>query len=187
MKQQPTLETTRLILRPFKMSDATAVQKLAGDRSIADKVQNIPHPYEDGVAEEWISTHRPGFEAGELATFAAVLRTESELIGAIGLTIVPQFDRAVLGYWIGKPYWGNGYCTEAGRAIMKYGFLDLKLNRVYASHLTRNPVSGKVMQKLGMIHEGRLREHTKKWDVFEDLELYGILRHEWNENIERVV
>ena len=185
MKQQPILETERLLLRPFEMSDAADVQRLAGDKAIADKTLNIPHPYEDGMAEEWIATHQPGFDSGELANFAVVLSHASELIGALGVRIIPQFDRAELGYWIGKPYWGNGYCTEAGHAILEYGFPELKLNRIHASHMTRNPASGKVMQKLGMIHEGRSRQHAKKWDVFEDLELYGILRDEWNERTKR--
>jgi RimJ/RimL family protein N-acetyltransferase len=167
------------------MSDAADVQRLAGDRDIADTVQNIPHPYEDGIAEEWIATHQPGFDAGELANFAVVLRRENTLIGAIGLRIIPQHERGELGYWIGKNYWGNAYCTEAGRAMLEYAFSELKLNRICANHMTRNPRSGKVMQKLGMKHEGRRRQHAKKWGVFEDLEYYGILKHEWNESIKR--
>ena len=181
MKQRPTLETERLLLRPFEPSDAWDVQRLAGDRAIADTTLNVPHPYEDGMAEEWISTHQPGFEAGKLANFAIVLRASGELIGAIGLRIVRRFERAVLGYWIGRPYWGNGYCTEAGRAILEHGFGTLKLNRIHASHLTRNPASGRVMRKLGMAHEGRARQHVRRWDAFEDLEFYGILKAEWQE------
>jgi ribosomal-protein-alanine N-acetyltransferase len=134
------------------------------------------------MAEEWISTHRPGFEAGELANFAVVPCGKNALIGAIGIIITPQHERGALGYWIGKPHWGNGYCTEAGRAMLEYGFSELKLNRIYANHMTRNPRSGNVMQKLGMMHEGRSRQHAKKWDLFEDLELYSILRDEWNES-----
>lgn len=126
-----------------------------------------------------ISTHQPRFEAGELANFAVGLREKDALIGAVGLQIEPRFDRAVLGYWTGKPFWGRGYCTEAGRAILEYGFTELKLNRIEASHLTRNPVSGKVMQKLGMIHEGCARQQARKWDVYEDLEYYAILKSDW--------
>ena len=65
MKQRPTLHTQRLILRPFEIADARDVQRLAGDRAIADTTLNIPHPYEDGMAEQWIATHQPQFEAGE--------------------------------------------------------------------------------------------------------------------------
>jgi len=179
MKQQPTLESNRLILRPFELTDAKEVQRLAGDRSIADTTLEIPHPYEDGMAEQWISTHQAKFEAGEMAHFAIIFRETNGLIGAIGLTIVPRFERAEPGYWIGKPYWGNGYCTEAARAVLEYGFTTLKLNRIHAHHFKRNPASGRVLQKLGMVRERFARQHVKKWDTFEDIELYGILKLEW--------
>ena len=185
MKTRPTIETKRLRLRPFELSDAKDVQRLAGDRAIADTTLNIPHPYEDGMAEEWISTHQPKFESGELLNFAIVSRTSDKLIGAIGLRIVPRFERAELGYWIGKPYWKNGYCTEAGRAVLQYGFSVLKLNRIHASHLKRNPASGRVMQKLGMVHEGCARQHAKRWDRFEDLVFYGIIKDYWIRNTEQ--
>ena len=185
MKTRPTIETKRLRLRPFELSDAKDVQRLAGDGAIADTTLNIPHPYEDGMAEEWISTHQPKFESGELLNFAIVSRTSDKLIGAIGLRIVPRFERAELGYWIGKPYWKNGYCTEAGRAVLQYGFSVLKLNRIHASHLKRNPASGRVMQKLGMVHEGCARQHAKRWDRFEDLVFYGIIKDYWIRNTEQ--
>jgi len=98
MKQCPTIETERLILRPFELSDAKDVQRLAGDWAIADTTLNVPYPYEDGMAEQWISTHEQKFEAGELANFAIVFRAGGTLIGAIGLRIVQRFDRAKLGY-----------------------------------------------------------------------------------------
>jgi RimJ/RimL family protein N-acetyltransferase len=180
MKERPSIETERMLLRPFKLSDANDVQRLAGDRAVADTTLNIPHPYKDGMAEEWISTHQPKFEAGELLNFAILLRTSSELVGAIALRIVARFERAELGYWIGRPYWNNGYCTEAGRAVLQHGFCVLKLNRIHASHIKRNPASGRVMQKLGMVREGCAPQHAKRWDRFEDLELYGVLRHQWN-------
>ena len=173
------LETARLLLRPFALSDASDVQRLAGNRAIADTTLNVPHPYEDGMAEEWISTHQPGFEAGEQAVFAATLKAGGDLIGAVGLTIVSEFDRAEMGYWIGVPYWGHGYCTEAARRILEFGFCDLELNKIHASHLDRNPASGRVMQKIGMSHEGIARQHVKKSDKYEDLVLYGLLRDEW--------
>jgi RimJ/RimL family protein N-acetyltransferase len=179
MKQQPTLQTRRLILRPFELSDAATVHRLAGDRAIIDTTLNIPNPYTKEMAEEWIATHASKFDAGEAATFAIVSRDAMNLTGAMGLTIDSRFERAELGYWIGKPYWNKGFCTEAGRAVLKYSFSDLDLNRVYAHHFSRNPASGKVMKKLGMIREGRVRQHIKKEDRFEDLELYGILRADW--------
>lgn len=176
MPEFPTLETPRLVLRAFTLADAPAVQILAADRDIASTTLNIPHPYPEGLAESWISTHGPAFESGRFVSFAITRRTDGILLGAMGLHPVPPHQRAELGYWIGKPYWGQGYASEAGHAVVRYGFTGLGLNRIYAYHMTRNPASGRVMQKIGMTHEGHLRQHDEKWGVFEDVELYGILR-----------
>jgi ribosomal-protein-alanine N-acetyltransferase len=178
MTKRPTLETDRLSLRPFTLDDAPRVQELAGDRAIADTTLHIPHPYADGAAGAWIDTHDAEFAAGKSVVFAVALRSTDTLVGAIGLTLDSNDARAEMGYWIGKPYWNRGYATEAGRAVLDYAFNELELNRVYASYLRRNPASGRVMEKLGMQHEGRLRQHIRKWGVFEDLEVRGILRSE---------
>jgi ribosomal-protein-alanine N-acetyltransferase len=177
---QRLLRTSRLILRPFVLNDAVVVQRLAGDQAIADKTLNIPYPYEDGMAEQWISTHQAKFEAGENVDYAIILQSTEELIGAIGFVAINhRFDRAELGYWVGRPYWNNGYCTEAGHILLKFGFEDLNLNRIYAFHFKRNPASGRVMQKLGMVQEGVQRQHVKKWDIYEDIVTYGILKQDW--------
>ena len=174
--ERPTIDTRRLVLRPFVATDSSAVQRLAGDRAIADTTLAIPHPYEDGMAEEWIATHQPKFESGELSNFAITQQDGGQLVGAIGLIIYRPFDTAALGYWVGVPYWNRGYCTEAAIAVIRYGFEDLGLNRIHAPHLKRNPASGRVMEKAGMTREGVARQHIKKWGRYEDLVLYGILR-----------
>ena len=178
MASQPTIETERLILRPFTPSDAPVVQRLAGDRAIAATTLNIPHPYEDGMAEEWISTHKAGFEKEILVNFAIVLKNSKELVGAIGLTLEKGHARAELGYWIGKPYWNQGYASEAGKSVVKYGFETLDLNRIHAFHFKRNTPSGKVLRNIGMSHEGCRRKHVRKWDAYEDVEMYGVLRED---------
>jgi len=94
---QPTLRTHRLVLRPFRPSDAVAVQRLAGDRSVASTTLNIPHPYPDGLAESWIATHGPAWEADDRATFA-ITTLEDELRGGIALKLTPQHQRGELGY-----------------------------------------------------------------------------------------
>jgi RimJ/RimL family protein N-acetyltransferase len=179
MKECPTIQTERLVLRPFTLADAATVQTLVGDKDVASTTLHIPHPYEDGMAEAWIGTHQEGYNKGELVTFAIVLCTDNLLIGAISLTINQQYANAELGYWIGKPYWNQGYCTEAAKAVIRFGFDVVGVNRIHASHMKRNPASGQVMQKAGMIHEGCLRRHVKKWDAFEDLEVYGILTSDY--------
>ena len=179
MNERPTIQTDRLLLRPFALEDASMVQTLAGEKDIASTTLNLPHPYEDGMAEEWIGTHQDRYEKGESVVLAIVLNNNDTLIGAIGLEINKDNDRAELGYWIGKPYWNKGYCTEAARALIQHGFDVLGLVRIHASHFRRNPASGRVMQNIGMIHEGSLRKHIKKWGKQEDLEIYGILKEEW--------
>jgi [ribosomal protein S5]-alanine N-acetyltransferase len=178
MGELPRLKTERLLLRPFTLADAKDVQRLAGDRDIASTTAFIPHPYDDGVAEQWIAMHQQRFEEGTWLNLAITCDPEGALVGALGLRFEPEHDRAELGYWIGKPYWGRGYATEAARALVHYGFDTLGLHRIYARHLTRNPASGKVLQKIGMTHEGRLRQHEKKWGICEDEELYGMLKND---------
>ena len=131
------------------------------------------------MAEAWINTHPAQLAAGTGITYAIVLRETGALCGAISLKLTPEHRRAEMGYWIGVPYWGRGYCTEAARALRDFGFRELRLHRITAYHLTRNPASGRVMQKIGMRHEGTWREHLLKWDVFETVEYCGILRSEW--------
>ena len=154
---QPTLTTQRLILRPFAPEDAPVVQRLAGDRAVADTTERIPHPYENGMAETWIATHPQQFRDLKECTFAIVLKDGQQVIGAVGLTLTMAHARGELGYWIGREFWNHGYCTEAARAVVEYGFSVLGLHRIHARHLTRNPASGRVMEKLGMQYEGRLR------------------------------
>jgi len=177
---QPTLLSERLLLRPFDARDADAVQSLAGEWAIADTTLNIPHPYPDGAAEEWIATHAEAFARGKQAIFAITLRDGFALIGAMGLGIKPVFQRAELGYWISREHWGNGYCTEAARRVLLYGFEDLGLHRIHAVHFSRNPASGRVMQKIGMRKEGVQREHVIKWGRYEDLVLYAILAEDFS-------
>jgi len=182
VKQIPTLNTRRLELRPFTPTDAPVVQRLAGERAIADTTCNIPHPYEDGLAEAWIASHRDSFDRGSLLALAVVDLQAKILIGAVSLmNISPKHGRGELGYWIGTPHWNKGYCTEAAKCILDYGFSTLKLRRIHGCFMKRNPASRRVMEKIGMREEGCLRQHDRKWEQPEDIVLFGILRNEWEE------
>ena len=179
MSERPTLKTERLILRPFTLADAPDVQRLAGDRAIAETTLNIPHPYPAGGAEEWISTHQHAFDLGKGVHFAITRKADGGLVGAVSLMGMVRGHLAELGYWIGKPHWNQGFCTEAARAVVRYGFEELGLVRIHASFFKTNPASGRVMRKLGMRPEGCLRRHIKKWGRLDDLELYAVLKDEW--------
>jgi RimJ/RimL family protein N-acetyltransferase len=179
VRSHPSLQTRRLVLREFAQGDAPEVRRLAGAREIARMTLLIPHPYEDGMAEDWIDSLRPSYEAGEHVTFAVVLREGGELVGSIGMNLNARDNNGELGYWIGKPYWGRGYCTEAAREMVCYGFEILSLHRIHSNHFGSNPASGRVMQKIGRIREGTRREHYKKWGEYEDRVEYGLLAREW--------
>lgn len=168
------LSTSRLLLRPFALTDAPVVQRLAGAPEVADTILLIPHAYPDGAAEQFIAGTHAEFEKGENFVFAITLRVTGELCGSMGLKVAVAHERGELGYWIAVPFWNRGYCTEAGQAVLHFAFEPLRLNSVCAHHFARNPASGRVLQKLGMRCEGHLRQHVKKADHFEDLQCYAI-------------
>jgi [ribosomal protein S5]-alanine N-acetyltransferase len=172
----PALESSRLLLRPYRADDAPAVQRLAGDRRIADTTTTIPHPYPDGAAEAWIATHTNDFEARKQATFAVTLRSTGELLGTVSLLDVSVVHaRAELGYWIGAPYWGQGYCTEAVCRLIPFAYEELGTTRLVARCFARNEASARVMEKSGLRREGLLIQHTLKNGRFEDVLLYGLV------------
>ena len=181
MIEQLVLETERLTLRPYTLADADDVQRLFGVSEVLDTVFKTPVTYEAGMAEAWIGTLGELLETGKGVNYAVTRRSVGELVGGCGLRIFPQDHRAEMWYWIGRAFWGQGYATEAGASVLKYAFETLKLNRVAAEHFGLNPASGRVLQKLGMTHEGTLREQMLRWDKYEDGVVYGILASEWRE------
>jgi RimJ/RimL family protein N-acetyltransferase len=177
MDQIRQIDSDRLLLRALDLKDAERVTELLSDKSIYLMTSRIPYPYTLDSAKEFISMLK---ESDTNIVWGIVLKETETLIGAIGLIVNPQDENAELGYWIGKEYWGNGYCTEAAKEAVNYAFEKLKLNRLYANHFLQNPASGNVLKKIGMAYEGRQRKHLKKDDEFIDLELYGILYDDWN-------
>jgi L-fuculose-phosphate aldolase len=174
---RPTLNTERLVLRPFSRDDAPVVRELAGAREVADNTLTIPHPYPEGEAERWIAGHASAFQAGELVIFAITTEPDG-LVGAVGLKLDDDSGIAELGYWVGVPCWGRGYATEAAAAVVEYGFRDLALQRIWARAFARNPASSRVLEKIGMVHEGTQRKGIRKNDQLLDTELYAILRED---------
>ena len=178
MMEQPTLASKRLVLRPFTLGDAEDVQRLAGAEEVADTTLNIPHPYDDELAEAWIESHADAFQERERVALA-ITDSSAVLVGAISLRLELGHERAELGYWIGVPYWGRGYATEAAGAMVEYGFNELGLNRIHARHLARNPTSGRVLEKAGLTHEGFHRAHILKNGRFEDIHSFAVLRADY--------
>ncbi len=173
-QQQEILETERLILRPFILQDAQNVQRLAGDKAVADGTCYIPHPYEDGMAEKWIIEHRTACEKGEQAIFAIISKETNDLIGAVGLMLNKEQLQAELGYWIGRPFWGHGFATEAAQTIIEYGFKKFCLSSIYADCFQWNVASIKVIQKIGMKWRKSFNKYVERRNVIEHVNQYLI-------------
>lgn len=174
------LETKRLLLNPFKQSDAANVAKLAGDIRVVEMTASIPYPYEVSMAESWIATHQKQKEQDLNYIFALRLRETQDLVGCMNIGFGKNHDRGYLGYWIGYDFWGKGYCTEALRKVIEFGFSFERINKVWAEHKTFNVASGRVMEKVGMVHEGILRKHFREKDGEHlDMSVKSILREEF--------
>ncbi len=171
------IRTERLDLQPTAESDIPELVPLIGAREVAETTLRIPHPYQEKHAREFLAS--PAKE-NELRLIIR-LRIDGRLCGGIGLHPNNEHKRAELGYWIGVRFWGNGYATEAARAVVGYGFDNFDLNRIFAAHFGGNDASGKVLRKIGMRYEGCMRQAIVKHDRFIDLERYAILRSDYLE------
>lgn len=177
LSMTPGLETRRLRLRWFVETDLPVLVNLAGRREIADTMISVPYPYTEVYAREWLASARLAEDRGEAFHLAVCERGGDRLVGAIELRAIDREHRqAELSFWIGVEYWGLGYATEAAGRVIRYGFVQLEVNRIYAHHMLRNPASGVVLAKLGMRREGILRQRVRKWGVYEDVALWAILR-----------
>jgi RimJ/RimL family protein N-acetyltransferase len=136
----PVLETERLLLRAPRCGDVKAIAALANDRRIAANTARIPHPYSVADAEEFI-----GAVNQRDSEICFVIMCGERLIGACGLD--PHEDGPELGYWLGAPYWGRGFATEAARAVIDYAFGDLEHETIRAGARISNPASRRVLEK----------------------------------------
>ncbi len=140
------MKTARLRLRTVVDGDAIRIAALAGDWDVASMTGRIPFPYSEAAAHHWVD----GL-ADQEEVFGIELA--GDLIGICGFTLDASGD-AELGYWIGKPYWGEGYATEAARAVMTHGYTKSGVRRFICKHLTGNDASARVIQKLGFRYTG---------------------------------
>ncbi|HZS96690.1 MAG TPA: GNAT family N-acetyltransferase [Terriglobales bacterium] len=168
------IQTERLTLRSYTSTDIPDLIRLAGAREVAATTLRIPHPYTEQDAKDFIEAYAA--KTVLETRFAITLTSDRQLCGGIGLRMDEPHQHAELGYWLGVPYWGQGYATEAARAVIQYGFETLGLHRIYASYVPHNVASGRVLQKIGMRREGLMRSHICKWGEFQDLECYGMLK-----------
>lgn len=175
----PTFETDRLLLRAFALTDASRVQELAGDIEVARTTLSIPHPYTLEDAKSWLGSITSSDNERRGYPFALVSKDSSQLIGCMSINVARPHQRGELAYWIGKPYWRQGYASEAAKRLVRYGFEDLNLNKIWAVAMSKNQASWSVMKKLGMNYEGEQKQHILKWDQFEDVVYYGMTKKDY--------
>ena len=139
--------TERLLLRPGWAEDAPALAKAIGEQAIVRNLATAPWPYALDHARAFLATERGADEA----SFLIFRRTMGapQLIGGAGFGRMPGTNEVEMGYWIARPYWGLGYATEAGRAIVDIARNGLRLRKLHAGHFLDNPASGRVLEKLG--------------------------------------
>ena len=182
MNDQPVLLTERLVLRPLEPRDAATVLRMYRSREIAGGIYWVFEPRSERRVRQWILQTPDHFAAGESAEFGVELKAGAGLVGLAGLDQIARQDcRADLWFVTAVSSWGKGYATEAGRALLRYGFEDLRLNRIHAHSLARNAASRRVLTKLGMKEEGVLRQHAKIGTRFLDVVIMAVLRQDWTD------
>jgi len=175
----PLLKTKRILLRPFTISDVPELLVLMKDKEISDRTLYIPYPYTEENAVDWIAAQSTDLEEQNGVVFAVTNLSDGELMGAVGLTFIPKYNQAEMGYWIGKKFWNKGYISEAAAKVLEYAFEEVNLKRVHAHYIITNPASGKVMEHIGMKYEGTLRSHIIKNGEYMDIVMYGILKEDF--------
>ena len=173
----PVLQTPRLRLRPFSPDETAEVKGLVGDWEVASTLVAVRYPYTEDMARRWLSRHGPNYESSGSLSFAVEERGTGTLAGFVGMG--GGDTDAGMGYWFGRRHWGQGYATEAGRAVVAFGFEELGLERIAASHLSHNPRSGSVLRKLGMRHQRRRLHFVPKWESHHDKEEYAVSRGDY--------
>ena len=146
------LETERLLLRPPEEADIPSTVVLLGDYDVAKNLATVPHPFTRAHAEDFLKRSTQSRADGSAFRFSIVRKSGNIHVGSIGLGL--REGMFELGYWLGRPYWGQGYATEAAKRVVGFAFHDLKAQSVQASRFHDNPASGRVLSKLGATPNG---------------------------------
>jgi RimJ/RimL family protein N-acetyltransferase len=145
----PVLVTERLILRRPHRDDVAELAQLANNRRVADMLARMPFPYSEAHAEDFV--RRTG--EGQGCTYALTLSTTAAFIGCAGLDPTPK--GLALGYWIGEPFWGKGYGTEAAHALVDLAFRNSEIDQLLVSCRVINEASRRVIHKCGFQYTGQ--------------------------------
>lgn len=176
-----TIETERLILRRFKVEDAEAMYRnWASDEEVTKFLTWPPHSSVEitkDILKNWINDYKNKDSYNWAIT---IKENGDEPIGSIGVVDSNERINMVhIGYCISKKWWNKGITSEALKALVKYFFEEVSVNRVESRHDPNNPNSGKVMMKCGMKYEGTMRQADINNQGICDYSMYGILAKEY--------
>ncbi|MEU2784889.1 GNAT family protein [Streptomyces sp. NPDC007110] len=175
----PVLHTDRLRLRPFTEADADSLFALHSSSHVL-RYWDSPPWTDPARAQRFLANCRTLEDEGTGARVVVDRLSDGAFVGWCGLSDWnPVYRSASLGYVLGDAMWGHGYATEAAHALLGWAFDTLDLNRVQAEADTRNEASARVLEKLGFVREGTLREDCVVNGVVSDSWVYGLLKREW--------
>lgn len=175
-----TLETERLILRPFRMSDAEAMYNNWANSDHVTKFLTWPTHTSVEVTKEIIASWVKENGNPKNYQWCMEYKENHQPIGSFGVVkMEEEIDSIEIGYCIGEAYWFHGLTAEAFSKIIEFMFEEVGCNRIWSCHDVHNPNSGKVMKKVGMQKEGTLRQAARDNQGICDIDVYGILRSEY--------
>lgn len=181
---KPILETERLLLRPFCLSDVESLRAGLNNQKISRRLTNIPYPYTLDSAREWIWRMRDEEEKKPRKHFDLAI-TEKGGVGIVGSVAFINIDdhRAQVSYWLAEAHEGKGYVCEALRALVRYGFEVLGFVRIYGYTFHENFRSQRVLEKAGFLCEGVCKMEWKRIiagnPVYFDSHIYAIVKPQW--------
>ncbi len=179
LRELPTLETERLLLRKMSLDDAEAVLAYASDPEVTRYVIWETHRSRED-SESFLRSVVGSYENAEEATWGIVYKGDRRFVGGCGIVgWDPDHARAEMGYVLSREYWGRGLMPEAVRAMIRFGFERMGLNRIEARCIAENAASARVMEKAGMAYEGTLRQREFIKGAYRDMKVYSILRSEF--------
>ncbi len=149
------LETPRLQLRPPEDRDAPSITALVGEWDVAKNLSRVPYPYARAHADDYLARQPESRAKGTDFNFAIVRKAGEMFMGVVGLHLRERgFE---IGYWLGRPYWAQGYATEAARKVCAFAFHHLEAGKLEAGYFHDNPASGRVLKKIGFVPDGAVQ------------------------------
>ncbi len=167
----------RVQLTEIRPADKPAFVVHLNDRDIYERTLRIPYPYTEAEADAFLKHVAESTERQGQPTHWALRNEREELIGGLGFTDfeIGSSHRAEIGYWLAKPYWGQGIMTAAVRAACAFACDEWELVKIVAHVFVNNPASARVLEKNGFVQEGYLRKHLRKDGRYLDALLFGLL------------